>query len=98
MGYKKCTVGIDTWAVDYVLVNKEGKRSQSSENMGDLLLLIGVILTFFALIGTHFLTNFFTGPILQLTELMKNYKLSQGKAVIPEGYSNEFSHLFNGYQ
>lgn len=25
-GYKECTVGIDTWAVDYVLLNKSGKR------------------------------------------------------------------------
>lgn len=26
LGHQKCTVGIDTWAVDYVLVNKEGNR------------------------------------------------------------------------
>lgn len=26
LGHKKCTIGIDTWAVDYVLVNKEGNR------------------------------------------------------------------------
>src|SRR6185437_13309437 len=26
MGYEKCTVGIDTWAVDYVLLNKDGER------------------------------------------------------------------------
>ncbi|MBS4194242.1 rhamnulokinase [Lederbergia citri] len=26
MGYEDCTVGIDTWAVDYALVGKDGKR------------------------------------------------------------------------
>ena len=25
-GYDRCTVGIDTWAVDYVLLNKDGER------------------------------------------------------------------------
>src|SRR5699024_6458418 len=25
-GYSECTLGIDTWAVDYVLLNREGKR------------------------------------------------------------------------
>ncbi|MBS4217565.1 rhamnulokinase [Bacillus sp. FJAT-49711] len=28
MGYEDCTVGIDTWAVDYALVGKDGKRLQ----------------------------------------------------------------------
>lgn len=28
LGYDRCTVGIDTWAVDYVLLDKKGKRLQ----------------------------------------------------------------------
>jgi len=28
MGYEDCTLGIDTWAVDYALVGKDGKRLQ----------------------------------------------------------------------
>lgn len=97
---KDLIVTLEMAPYNWTLVEKTPYKelTQSSKNMGFILLLIGVILTFFALIGTRFLTNFFTGPILQLTELMKSYKLSQGKAVIPEGYSNEFSHLFNGYR
>lgn len=97
---KDLIVTLEMAPYKWTLVEKTPYKelTQSSKNMGFILLLIGVILTFFALIGTRLLTNFFTGPLLQLTELMKSYKLSQGKAVIPEGYSNEFGHLFKGYR
>ena len=97
---KDLLVTLEMAPYNWTLVEKTPYKelTQSSKNMGFILLLIGVVLTFFALIGTRFLTNFFTGPLLQLTELMKRYKLSQGKAVIPEGYSNEFGQLFKGYR
>lgn len=97
---KDLIVTLEIAPYNWTLVEKTSYKelTQSSKNMGFILLLIGAILTFFALIGTRFLTNFFTYPILQLTDLMKDYNLSQGKVVIPEGYSNEFSHLFKGYR
>ncbi|GER65785.1 rhamnulokinase [Weizmannia acidilactici] len=35
MGYEHCTVGIDTWAVDYVLVGSNGKRLREAVSYRD---------------------------------------------------------------
>jgi two-component system sensor histidine kinase YesM len=70
--------------------------TQGTRVMVGSLILIGILSIFIALIGTFYLTNRFTEPIIKLTNVMSNFRLKENYR-LPTDYNNEFGQLFNGF-
>lgn len=58
---------------------------------------IGLTAIVFVLLFTFYLSRSFTKPIILLTRLMARYPADDQRPKLPVDYSNEFGHLFNGY-
>ncbi|TXK84151.1 sensor histidine kinase [Paenibacillus sp. N3.4] len=58
---------------------------------------IGLTAIVFVLLFTFYLSRSFTKPIILLTRQMAKYPADDKRPKLPGDYSNEFGHLFNGY-
>lgn len=59
---------------------------------------IGVIAIFIALYYTLFIVRHFQKPIQLLLHTMATYPSENKAEFLPKDYSNEYGHMFNGYQ